>query len=101
MAVGLIGCPKSVGRRAGLPDERVRQLPAEVAESYQLFSSRCSRCHTLSRPLNAGITSEDHWRAYVARMRRNPGSGISPADGERILVFLFYWAKTGAKESSE
>ena len=37
---------------------------------------RCSRCHTLARPLNAHITDPQHWIRYVARMRRQPGSGI-------------------------
>ena len=48
--------------------------------------------HALSRPLQSGIENEDQWRAYVARMRAMPGSGISAVDEERILAFLRLYA---------
>lgn len=92
-------CAGSVGRRGGLPDDHIKELPEHVAASYELFSQRCSRCHTLSRPLDADITEPAHWEAYVTRMRRTPGSGISQADAKRILVFLEYWAAQRKKES--
>lgn len=85
------GCTSAVGVRGGLPQSRVEAFGADVGASYRLFSARCSRCHTLDRPLSADVRSLDHWKAYVSRMRRNPGSGISPRDGEQILVFLAYW----------
>lgn len=77
--------------RGGLPEERVAQYPPNVQESYRLFAARCSRCHTLSRPLNAQIDDFDHWVAYVERMRHHAGSGISKADGDKILVFLKHY----------
>jgi hypothetical protein len=36
------------------------------------------------------LLDDAQWEAYVARMRRMPGSGISPADGERVLRFLLW-----------
>ncbi len=77
--------------RGGLPEERVAKYPPDVQEAYRLFAARCSRCHTLSRPLNAQITEFDHWVAYVDRMRHHAGSGISKSDGEKILVFLKHY----------
>ena len=95
----LVGCiGGGAGRRGGLPEAKVKALPPEVASSYELFAVRCSRCHTLSRPLNAQITDYDHWEAYVTRMRRHAGSGISPKDADKILVFLKYYADQKAKE---
>ena len=86
-------CVTTSGRRGGLTEKQTKSLPAELTPDYVLFSKRCSRCHTLSRPLNASIRTSDHWRAYVNRMRRNPSSGISPRDGKSILRFLEYWTK--------
>lgn len=88
VASTLAACATDSGRRGGLAPERVAALPPKVRESYDLFEFKCSRCHTLARPLNADITDFEHWRAYVTRMRRQSGSGISEADGEQILVFL-------------
>lgn len=81
------------GLRGGLSEEVVKALPGEVAQAYDLFAIRCSRCHTLARPLSAGIDDFEHWEHYVGRMRKMPGSGISPADGEKILVFLKYYTE--------
>ena len=60
--------------------------------AYRVFAVRCSRCHTLARPLNARIDDPQHWIRYVARMRRQPGSGISRADTAPILRFLHYYS---------
>lgn len=98
IAASLAGCIASVGRRGGLDDEAQAKLPTEVRDSYDLFAQKCSRCHTLSRPLGAFITDVSHWRQYVARMRRQPGSGISERDGDRILIFLEHYAKEKARE---
>lgn len=84
--------------RGGLPEERVAKYPPDIQDAYRLFAARCSRCHTLSRPLNAQITEFDHWVAYVERMRHHAGSGISKADGEKILVFLEHYMKERSGE---
>ena len=89
----LVGCISNSGRRGGLTVAQVEKIPKELVSNYVLFSKRCSRCHTLSRPINAPISSVKHWVAYVNRMRLNPGSGISPKDAERIVRFLDHWSK--------
>ncbi|MFO0727466.1 MAG: hypothetical protein U1E65_27055 [Myxococcota bacterium] len=91
-------CASTVGYRSGLPESEIQKLPPEVAESYALFAQRCSRCHTLARPLSAHISDPEHWKHYVARMRRQPGSGISDADASKILVFLQHYTREKLKE---
>lgn len=80
-------------RRGGLSEDTVKTFPPDVEQAYRLFTVKCSRCHTLSRPLNASISEYSHWEQYVARMRRHSGSGISPKDAEEILVFLKYYTE--------
>jgi hypothetical protein len=65
----------------------VSSYPEAQRESYALFARKCSRCHTLARPINSSMRG-DEWMAYVSRMSRKPGSGISPGDGDAILEFL-------------
>lgn len=67
----------------------VGSYPAEQQRAYSQFAQKCSKCHTLARPINSSLTSDD-WLAYVARMSRKPGSGISPGDGDVILAFLTF-----------
>lgn len=102
LAAALLGCASLsvVGERGGLPAERVATFPPDVRASYDLFARRCSRCHALSRPLMAPITDPGHWARYVTRMRRQPSSGISPADAEVILVFLEYWGQHRGTDTS-
>lgn len=68
------------------------QMPVEVRADYALFAQRCSRCHSLARPLHSGITTDEYWAEYVERMRRQPGSGISIEDTVPILRFLHYYS---------
>jgi hypothetical protein len=70
----------------------VAQLPEAVRPDYALFARRCSKCHSLARPLGSGITDDAVWIAYVDKMRRQPGSGISPQDAPPILRFLHYYS---------
>ena len=71
---------------------RASSLPEEVRNDYEIFEQRCSKCHSLARPLQSGITDDGFWKEYVERMRRQPGSGISPSDEEPILRFLHYYS---------
>jgi len=68
------------------------QLPPELRDDYAVFARRCSKCHALARALNSGIERDNVWVSYVTRMRRQPGSGITPGDVEPILRFLRYHA---------
>jgi len=70
----------------------VATLPPEVQPDYALFAQRCSKCHSLARPLTSGIDEDAYWVDYVARMRRQPGSGISEGDTVGILRFLHYFS---------
>jgi len=67
----------------------VNGYPPEQQKSYALFAQKCSKCHTLARPINSSLQAGD-WSAYVNRMSRKSGSGISPHDGETILSFLLF-----------
>jgi hypothetical protein len=67
-------------------------LPESVRGDYAVFAQRCSKCHALSQPLNRGAIDDDSWAAYVARMRRQPSSGISLEDARRILRYLHYYS---------
>jgi hypothetical protein len=71
----------------------VSKYPNDVQQAYQVFAVRCSRCHTLARPLNARIRDPEHWVRYVTRMRRNATSGINAKDAEIILKFLLYYTQ--------
>ena len=68
------------------------QLPPELRADYDLFAQRCSKCHSLARPLGSGIDDDRFWREYVEQMRLKPGSGISVADEEPILRFLHFYS---------
>jgi hypothetical protein len=71
---------------------RVSEIPNDLRDEYELFALRCSKCHGLARPLNAGDKSDEFWQRYVTRMRRQPGSGIALADEPPILRFLHYYS---------
>ena len=84
----VLACP-SGGREGGL---NVSTIPPAFRDDYAVFAERCSKCHSLSRPLESGIDDDIFWRAYVERMRRQPSSGISIADETPILRFLHYYS---------
>lgn len=79
---------------------RVSELPSELRDEYELFAQRCSKCHGLSRPLNAGDKSDEFWQRYVTRMRRQPGSGIALEDEPPILRFLHFYSERARGGSS-
>lgn len=68
------------------------KLPENLRADYEVFAHKCSKCHSLARPLSANITDDEQWVLYVNRMRRQPASGISYVDQEAILRFLRYYA---------
>jgi hypothetical protein len=67
-------------------------VPIELREEYDLFAARCSKCHSLARPLEIGIARSDPWRPLVERMRREPGSGVSQSDAPAIAHFLDWYS---------
>ena len=78
-----------------------RTMPDPVRSDYVVFARRCSKCHTLARPLNANITDDEQWVHYVARMRHQPGSGITETDEANILRFLRWYAADLRKKEAE
>ncbi len=94
----LAACASALGRGEGLDAEK---LPAEVQPEYALFAQRCSKCHSLARPLQSGIDDDEFWHRYVARMRQQPGSGISEDDGAVILRFLHYYSVEQKRKKAE
>jgi hypothetical protein len=70
----------------------VSSYPPRYQELYKVFEVRCSKCHSLARPLNARLRA-DEWRLYVKKMSRRPGSGISEATAEKLTEFLTYYSK--------
>ncbi len=72
---------------------KVSSFPVEIQERYDVFAKKCSKCHTLARPINTNF-SFAKWKRYVKRMLNKPDSGISPKTGKMIYQFLkFYQAQ--------
>ena len=68
----------------------VSKYPDGIKENYEVFSTKCSQCHKLSRPINSDYAIPEEWSRYIKRMMRKPGSGISTGDGKKIFDFLAY-----------
>ena len=76
------------------PDKvNVSSYPAEQQKNYKLFNEKCSKCHTIARPINTTMT-KDEWARYVKRMMHKPNSGISDSQGKAIFEFLAYDQET-------
>jgi hypothetical protein len=68
----------------------VSKYPAGIQENYEVFATKCTQCHKLSRPINSDYALPAEWERYVKRMMHKPGSGINPAEGKQIFDFLVY-----------
>ena len=68
----------------------VSKYPQGIQDNYEVFSTKCSQCHKLSRPINSDYALPDEWSRYIKRMMNKPGSGISNAEGKKIYEFLTY-----------
>lgn len=79
----------------------VSSYPEEMQANYEIFATRCSKCHTLSRPINSDYALPDEWSRYVKRMMRKPGSGINPKEGKKIYEFLAYDSSIRKKDLVE
>jgi hypothetical protein len=74
---------------AGPKKVDVSGYPPEIQSAYKLFTSKCSKCHTIARPINTMMT-RDEWERYVKRMMHKPNSGISDKQGKEIFDFVAY-----------
>lgn len=68
----------------------ISSYPPKMQRAYVLFSQKCSRCHTLARPINSQWATAVFWEHYVKRMWRKPGSGINGAEAKQMWEFLVY-----------
>lgn len=68
----------------------VSKYPQGIQENYEVFSTKCTQCHKLSRPINSDYALPEEWSRYIKRMMHKPGSGISAGDGKKIFDFLAY-----------
>ena len=68
----------------------VAKYPDGIKDNYEVFSTKCTQCHKLSRPINSDYATPEEWSRYIKRMMHKPGSGISSADGKKIYEFLVY-----------
>jgi len=67
----------------------VSAYPAPMQSAYKLFSTKCSKCHTIARPINT-LMKRDEWERYVKRMMHKPNSGISDNQGKQIFDFVVF-----------
>lgn len=67
----------------------VSAYPAPMQSAYKLFSTKCSKCHTIARPINT-MMKPDEWSRYVKRMMHKPNSGIGDNQGKQIYEFLVF-----------
>jgi len=68
----------------------VSKYPDGIKENYEVFSTKCTQCHKLSRPINSDYALPEEWSRYIKRMMHKPGSGIGPGEGKKIFDFLVY-----------
>lgn len=68
----------------------VSKYPDGIKDNYEVFSTKCTQCHKLSRPINSDYALPEEWSRYIKRMMRKPGSGIGAGDGKKIYDFLVY-----------
>ncbi len=97
-ALLLVGAPLLLAAQSSnvnLPQDKgpskidVSAYPPEMQKDYKLFEGKCSKCHTIARPINTTMTLPE-WERYVKRMMHKPNSGISDSQGKDIYEFLAY-----------
>src|SRR5450755_3189989 len=72
------------------PDKiNVSAYPPAQQAAYKVFSTKCSKCHTIARPINT-MMKRDEWERYVKRMMHKPNSGISDSQGKQIFEFVVF-----------
>ncbi len=98
IAIFLLASPLAIVAQSSnvkLPQDKgpskidVSSYPVPMQKAYKLFDSKCSKCHTIARPINTAMT-KDEWARYVKRMMHKPNSGISDNQGKEIYEFLAY-----------
>jgi hypothetical protein len=97
VAAALAGGGGEFAARDAGPDRLdVSDYPAEQQARYPLFASKCSRCHTLARPINTRFDAP-RWKRYAKKMIRKPNSGINEEQAQELFEFLKYYASRTAE----
>lgn len=108
-AAWLLLVPRPAGAAEQRVDPRLAELdrgPARIdisayprlqRENYLIFADKCSRCHSLARPINAPYVLPEDWERYVKKMMRKPGSGLDPKSAKRVYEFLTFDASVRKK----
>lgn len=68
----------------------VSSYPPEMQKIYEKFSYKCSKCHTLARPINSDYAMPEEWQAYVTKMQHKKRSGVDADSAKQIIQFLTY-----------
>ncbi len=95
--VSALCLPLLMGQTSGvvLPQDKgpdkidVSGYPPAMQAAYKLFAAKCSKCHTIARPINTIMTRAE-WERYVKRMMHKPNSGINEKQGKEIFEFVIY-----------
>ncbi len=73
----------------------VSAYPAPQQKNYEMYSTKCCKCHPLARSVNARFNAQE-WKRYMKRMIRRPNSGINEEQAAQIYDFLkFYSSQLG------
>jgi hypothetical protein len=73
----------------------VSGYPPAQQKQYEVYSSKCNKCHPLARSINARFNATE-WKRYMKRMIRRPNSGINEEQAALIYEWLkFYSAQLG------
>ncbi len=73
----------------------VAAYPPEQQSGYDLFVQKCGQCHTLARPINAALSTEEEWTRYIERMHGKAESRfkektMTADEAKRIVEFLVF-----------
>lgn len=84
---------------AGRKTIDVTKYPADQKAAYKLFDKKCSKCHTIARPINSEFVLPAQWERYIKRMMYKPNSQLNEQDGKTIYKFLVYDASVRKTEA--
>lgn len=102
----LVAVLVSAAEPADKPDPRdngpgtidVSAYPSAQQKQYDVYASKCAKCHPLARSVNARFSATD-WKRYMKRMIRRPNSGINEEQAAQIYDFLkYYTTQLGIKD---
>lgn len=80
----------------------ISKYPEEMQDIYKnVFRKKCSKCHTIARPINAPYALPQEWKKYIKKMMKKPGSAINPIAAKKIYKFLVYDSSIRKKDSIE